>query len=116
MASEPVRLRDLAAFVKALQENAGYERAADWARDANFPASNLSDVRNAKAGIEGVNLLRLIRAAADRIEEDALALALRAAQPEPSLAEAVVRLEAAVARLTAHLEDPPNAQGHGRPP
>jgi predicted transcriptional regulator len=104
----------LATFVNALQKRAGYKHASEWARDAGFPASNLSDVKNGNAGIDGLNLLRLIRAAAAKLEDDEIALALRAA--EPSLGEAVLRLEAVVARLTAHLGHPPNAQGHGQPP
>lgn len=116
MAADLVSLKELAAFVNALQKRGGYKTTADFARDASFPAPNLSNIRNGKAGVDGVNLLKLIRAAAYRAGENEVSFALQAAEPAVDLREVVVRLEAVVVRLTGLLDDPPNAQGHGRGP
>lgn len=73
--------QELAAFVKALFDAAGYKTIAQWANESDYPASNLSDLRNAKVGVDGYNLLKLIRAAALRLNstpEDLAAQILRA--------------------------------------
>ena len=56
-------LAELAAFVRDLIERSPYGTAASFARAANYPASNLSEVVNAVASIDGVNLVRLIQTA-----------------------------------------------------
>lgn len=68
--ARPLDLRqrqELAAFANALFDAAGYPSTAEWARDSDYPAPNLSELRNAKAGVDGYNLFRLIRAAAVRV-------------------------------------------------
>jgi hypothetical protein len=64
---DELQLRELADFVNQLGEAAGYATTAEWAREAGWFASSLSEVRNGKAGIDGLNLLKLMRAAAGRI-------------------------------------------------
>lgn len=108
-------LRELAAFVNALADRAGYSSSAAWARDANYPEPNLSRLRAEKASIDGYNLLRLIKAASVRIHEEEVALALTVSPPRADLSEVVSRLEAVVARLTAHRDDPPDAQAGEQP-
>lgn len=68
---------DLSAFVNDLAQRANYTTTAEWARDSGYPASNLSNLRNGKGAVDGYNLLKLIRAAAARIEMpvDSLAVA-----------------------------------------
>ena len=71
--------RELTEFVNALYKAAGYTTLAEWARDSDYPASNLSDIRNEKSGVDGYNLLRLIRAAAARSHATPEELATRLA-------------------------------------
>lgn len=91
------QLAELAEFVNALGEAAGYTtRTSDWARDSGYPASNLSDLRNGKVSIDGYNLLRLVRAAAEKAEKDPAALALSEASRsggEPTNADLALLLE-----------------------
>lgn len=61
-----MELAELSQFVTELYTWGGYARKSEWARDAGFPAPNLSDVMNGKAGIEGYNLMRLYKAAEKR--------------------------------------------------
>lgn len=67
---------DLALFVRHLYAAGGFASWADFARESGFPATNLSNVQNGKAGIDGSNLLDLIRASARRAElsDDAAAI------------------------------------------
>src|SRR5262245_21520742 len=61
------RQRDeLAAFVNAIAEAAVYKSTAEWARDSGYDRAALSELRNAKGGVDGYNLLRLLRSAAAR--------------------------------------------------
>lgn len=69
---------ELTAFVNSLAELAGYTSHAEWARDAGYPAPNLTNLRNAKGAIDGYNLLRLIHAAARRAQLEPEVLALLA--------------------------------------
>ena len=69
--ARPLDLRQrkgLAEFVNALFNAADYPSTAEWSRDSGYPAPNLSDLRNAKAGVDGYNLFRLIQAAAARTD------------------------------------------------
>lgn len=89
---------ELSAFVNELAALAGYTTTAEWARDSGYPAPNLTNLRNGKGAVDGYNLLRLIRAAAQRAGEDPLRLAASAARPaarsaDPSNAELARRLE-----------------------
>jgi hypothetical protein len=59
---------ELTDFVNRLAQLGGYTTTAEWARQSGYPASNLSNLRNARGGVDGYNLLRLIRAAAERME------------------------------------------------
>jgi hypothetical protein len=54
---------DLAAFVQWLIDASPYKVDADLARAAGYPPSNLSKVKNGHGSIDGINLLKLIRAA-----------------------------------------------------
>lgn len=62
-----MQLRDLAAFVNQVADAAGYKTTAQWARESGYPAPDLSNLRNGKKGIDGVNLLKLLRAASRRL-------------------------------------------------
>lgn len=119
---------ELAAFVDALYQLGGYETGASWAEEANYPAPNLSNLRNAKTGIDGYNLLKLIRAVAKRLDERPVDVALAAARnveldAAPSRLEIARRLEEleglvlaseALARLAAGndagSQQPPDAE------
>lgn len=86
---------DLTAFVNDLASHAGYETTAEWARDSGYPAPNLSNLRNARGAVDGYNLLRLIRAAAERSGADPVTLAEeQAATPGGSREQIVERLQA----------------------
>lgn len=71
-------------FVNALARAAGYTTHAEWSRDSGYPAPNLSELRLGKGGIDGVNLVRLIRAAAAKagVPPEALAIATARASAE----------------------------------
>lgn len=70
---------ELSAFVNALAETAGYETTAEWARDSGYSYPNLINLRNGKGAVDGFNLLRLIRSAAQRAGLATEDLALKAA-------------------------------------
>lgn len=59
----PSELVDLAAFVRELVDRSPFGTAAAFARAAQYPATNLSEVINGQASIDGANLVRLIRTA-----------------------------------------------------
>lgn len=120
------QLAELAKFVNALFVLGGYQRSADWARDAGYPEPNLSRLRNGKGDASGYNLFKLIRAVALRLDDPpvdvALAAALHAEAAEaPSRAELARRLEElgtlvaeALARMGTGIEpgsqQPPDAE------
>lgn len=101
---------ELTAFVNALADAAGYTKTADWARDSDYPASNLSDLRNAKMGVDGYNLLRLIRAAASQMQIDqevlaaGLARAIDAGSVKKPVEDRLKELSDLVARALEALE------------
>lgn len=108
--------QELTAFVNAIADAAGYKKTADWARDSGYPASNLSDLRNAKAGVDGFNLLRLIRAAADRSGQTAEDLAQATADESPEsirlhLAKLTTLVTSALEQLEALAAPPERAGG-----
>lgn len=73
---------ELTDFVNALYDSAGYKTTAEWARDSGYAYPNLTNLRNGRGAVDGYNLLRLIRAAADRAElgPAQLAVAIERAQ------------------------------------
>lgn len=81
---------DLTAFVNSLASRAGYETTAEWARDSGYPASNLSNLRNGRGAVDGYNLLRLMRAAAERIAVEPVALAAELASARDGSAGSIV--------------------------
>jgi hypothetical protein len=92
---------DLTAFVNALADRAGYTTTAEWSRDSGYPAPNLSNLRNANGAIDGYNLLRLIRAASDRIAVDPVDLAAGLATAADGSPESIAdRLEAVEETMT----------------
>lgn len=92
---------DLTAFVNALALRAGYTTTAEWARDSGYPAPNLSNLRNGNGAIDGYNLLRLIRAAASRIDVAPIDLAVeRASGAAASRGSFADRLEAVEGTMT----------------
>ena len=44
---DPQQQADLTEFVNAIADLAGYTTTAEWARESGYPASNLSNLRNA---------------------------------------------------------------------
>lgn len=84
---------ELTEFVNTLAEAAGYKTTAEWARESGYPASNLSNLRNGQKGVDGYNLLRLLRAAAARVETtpEQLALGLARATAEDASEVSVAR-------------------------
>lgn len=107
--------KEAAAFVEALYQRGGWATAADMAAASDVHQTTISAYRNAQAMPEGYNLLRLIHATATRVQEDDVSVALEAV-PVLDLGEAIQRLEAVVARLSRHLDDPPETQAHGQRP
>lgn len=115
------QLADLSAFVNALAEAAGYATTAEWARESGYPAANLSNLRNGRKGVDGYNLLRLIRAAAARsdLTTEQLALGLARATAADASAESVARrldeLAGLVAEALELLRQPPGGSQRRRP-
>lgn len=97
-----VQKRQQMAFMKELFEWGDFASRAEWARAARYPSTNLSNVMNGKAGIEGLNLIRLYRAAESRAAENQ-----RSGEGSPSAAKAPTAVlagpEAAVAALMAEV-------------
>lgn len=60
--------QELRAFAEGLYSLAGYTSAAQWERDSGVEHSTVSRFRNGTGGIDGYNLLRLIRAASARVQ------------------------------------------------
>lgn len=58
--------RELGEFVARLKALGGYASSAEWSRESGYPAPNLSELENGVAGVDGYNLLRLIRAVGAR--------------------------------------------------
>jgi hypothetical protein len=81
---DEVQLREFAAFLQTLYDLGGFPSDAEWARQSGVHAVNLSNARTGQGQLDGFNLLRLIRSAADR-----------AALPPEQLAILTARLEAA---------------------
>jgi hypothetical protein len=108
---DPQQQADLTGFVNALAEIAGYTTTAEWARESGYPASNLSNLRNARGGVDGYNLLRLIRAAAARAEAPpehlsaSLARALGTAGADDSVADRLDELAGLVTEALELLRD-----------
>lgn len=111
--------RELTGFVNALYDAAGYSTTAEWARESDYPAPNLSNLRNGKVGIDGYNLLRLIRSAASRagLSSEALAIGLvQAIGDGPALETIDGRLRELASLVTRALElleaqdDPPSSE------
>lgn len=65
MASSPER-ESVAEFVRALYDLGGFGSWGEYAREAGFLASSMSDWSRGKNAPSGPNLLRLIHAATDR--------------------------------------------------
>lgn len=84
---------ELTDFVNALAGAAGYATTAEWARDSGYPPPNLSNLRNGRGAIDGFNLLRLIRAAAARVDltPEQLALGIARATAEGDSEESIGR-------------------------
>lgn len=97
----------LAAFVHELYKLGGWPSWAAFARAAKFPAPNLSNVQLGKAGIEGPNLVALIRATAERAnaaQTDVATSAVLAIGPSGPV-DRLLGVEAAVARLAARMDE-----------
>lgn len=105
---------ELAAFLNQVADAAGYTTTAEWARDSGIPASNLSNMRNGKRAVDGYNLLRLMRAAAVRMDADGPVAVprrlLAAADGDRLPFENSLRLEA----LEAKVSELPTAEDLGR--
>lgn len=69
---------ELVEFLEELYRAGGYSTQAQWAREANYHPTGLSDALNRSKtdGLDGYSLLRLIRAAADRVGAMPVDLAL----------------------------------------
>lgn len=80
-------MQEIAAFVQALYRLAGYTRRKAFAEDARYHATNLSDVMNGRAGIEGLSLLRLIQAAAKKAGLSPEETAFLATTPRPATSQ-----------------------------
>lgn len=106
-------LTDLAEFVRKIRDRANFPSDVAWAREARYHAPNISKLLAGKAGISGVNLVSLIKAAAERLHEDEVDLALSSPLQPSELREAVARLSILTDRLSA-LADPPDARGSGQ--
>src|SRR5581483_8523417 len=93
---------ELAAFLDNLYRMGGYTSQAQWAREAGYHQVNLSNAmsRTKADGIDGYNLLRLIRAVSERVaagpEETALRLARESADGDGDLRRRLAELEATV--------------------
>src|SRR5690242_18991016 len=96
----PDQLQELAGFVRWLIEASPYATDVDLARAANYPAPNLSKVKNGKMGVDGVNLLRLMRAAG--VMPAGGTLTTREGVPGPRLAD---RREERAVELAEMLEE-----------
>jgi hypothetical protein len=94
---------DLSAFVNALFTEAGYTSTAEWARDSGYPAPNLSNLRNRKGAVDGYNLLRLIRAAAERAGQDPVDLAARLAAGDHDVADRLRAVEEGLTELAGEV-------------
>lgn len=102
---------DLVEFVDELYTAAGYSTLAEWARDSGYPAPNLSNLRNGKGAIDGYNLLRLIRAAAERAGASPSELALKSS---PTVNDRLAELSALVEKALRLLEAQAAAPGPER--
>lgn len=125
-------LGDLADLVHGLYAIGDWKTWAAFAAAAGYPATNLSNVKNAKNAIEGPNLVKLIRAAAERSGGDPAVVSIQAltrsrrdrlreledaidAKIETAamgMAEILERIDARLARVEARLaEGDEGAQG-----
>lgn len=99
----------LSAFVNSIAQAAGYTTTAEWSRDSGYPAPNLSKLRGGKGAVSGYNLLRLIRAAAERGNLSAEQLAVAAARGtdavDPSIRDRLEDLAVAAAEALEILRD-----------
>jgi hypothetical protein len=92
---------DLTGFVNRLAESAGYKTTAEWSRDSGYPAPNLSNLRNGNGAVDGYNLLRLIRAAADKAGRDPLTLAVEQAEDARTIADRLAEVEKGITELAS---------------
>lgn len=108
--SEP-QAAALSAFVQALYGIGGFASWADFAREAGYHPTSMSDLKNGKSGIDGPNLLALIEAAARRSGQETADVAVKAATgretdaPEPvhlGPLEEVAAVRRGVEALLAH--------------
>ena len=81
--SEPQRA-ELAAFVDELYRLGGFATWAEFSRESGYPATNLSDVHLGKQGIDGPNLLGLVRAVARRTGAEVAEAAIAAVPLVPA--------------------------------
>jgi hypothetical protein len=97
---DPRQQRELTDFVNSLFEASGYKSTADWARESGYLREALSKLRNARGGVDGYNLLKLIRSASahSALTPEQLAVALLGG-PDADQARVLTRLEALEARV-----------------
>lgn len=102
---DPHQRRELAAFVNDLFASSGFASLADWARESGYHPPNLYNLHNAVKGVDGYNLFKLIRAAAQKrgVRPDELALERAKATSDDSLASLGPHL-AELARAVGELE------------
>lgn len=85
------QLDELAAFANELFELAGYKTTAEWARESGYGYPNLVNLRNGKRAVDGYNLLRLMRAAAARVDRTATDLGVQTAANQAASLAAIQR-------------------------
>lgn len=111
---------ELSGFVNALAAAAGYATTTEWARESGYSYPNLVDLRNGRSACDGFTLLRLIRAAAARMELEPSLLAAAAAEAsaeadgEEWLRQRLNDISEGLARALELLEDGQGQSGDGR--
>lgn len=85
---DQTQLDEFAAFLEELAQRGDWKTDAEWSRQSGVHAVNLSEARTGKSQLDGYNLLRLIRATAERTasaQNDAAISASRATGPLAAL-------------------------------
>lgn len=80
------QLREFAAFLEELAQLGDWQTDAEWSRKAGVHAVNLSEARTGKSQTDGYNLLKLIRATAERTGAPVADVALSASRAADPLA------------------------------
>lgn len=102
--SDPQR-QEVATFIRALYRLGGYATQKEFADDAGYHPVSMSDAMNGKAGVDGLNLIRMIKAAASRAGADPVDAAISVSrvpltvEEEKRRSKLLAEAEAALARL-----------------